>query len=124
MRRRQICGALFLTVEGDRLTCTRDFGHLTGMHQDGDKVPAPPRELEADKPYVICKIEYVRRGEHVHARVFVGAQRHALGKAGDLVFRVGEWQLFGAALGLGAAQTMGHFEVITEGEGSIKKGGD
>lgn len=116
MTTREICGVLFCTDEGELVTCTRPAGHLKGMHRDGAKLPAPPRELEAaEAPSTICKIEYEQRGAHVHARVFVGAKRGALAKAGDLVFRVGEWQLFGAALGLGADQTMGHFEFITEG---------
>jgi hypothetical protein len=92
------------------------------MHRDGSKVPAPPREVEAvEAPSATCKIRYEQRGGHVHAQVFVG-HRHALAKAGDLVFRVEEWRFFEAALELGAAQTMGHFVLIAEG--TLNKEGD
>jgi hypothetical protein len=116
MSTRDTCDSLFATVAGELVVCSRVPGHL-GMHRRGRKVPCPPRELEArEVPAMICKFVLEQKGEHVHMRVFVGNTRHSLGKAGELVMRVGEWQLFGAALGLGSRQTMGHLEVELEGE--------
>lgn len=51
-------------------------------------------------------------GEHVKTRLFVGEDEDHLAQVGELTFRVGEWQLFGAALKLGAAQTHGHLKVV------------
>ena len=50
-------------------------------------------------------------GKHVVARVFCGEDEDHLALAGRLCLRVGEWQLFGAALLLGAARTHGHLTV-------------
>ncbi len=44
-------------------------------------------------------------GNHVHARVFMGPDGDHLALSGQLVFTIGEWQLFGAALLLGAERT-------------------
>ena len=62
------------------------------------------------------KLKSEQKGDHIHERVYVGTDRDHLALAGELVFRVGEWQLFGCALLLGAGQMRGHLEVITEGE--------
>jgi len=68
---------------------------------------------------MIVKLRSRRLGEHVHEQVFVGEQEGALGLAGELTFRVGEWQLFGAALVLGAEQTSGHLLVLFEGSDGV-----
>lgn len=43
-----------------------------------------------------------RKGEHVHARIFVGPDLDHLALSGTLVFRLDEWLQFGAALCTGA----------------------
>ena len=60
---------------------------------------------------MIIKLRSERRGEHVHERVFVGPDEDHLALAGTLVFDVGQWQEFGAALMLGAAQMHGNLVV-------------
>ena len=59
-----------------------------------------------------------RRGAHVHERVFVGPADH-LALAGVLVFDIGQWQAFGAALGLGASRMHGNVVVIYEGSEAV-----
>lgn len=64
---------------------------------------------------MIIKLKSELLGNHIHERVFVGPDEDHLALAGMLTFHVGEWQLFGAALLLGADCTKGHLRVITEG---------
>ena len=45
---------------------------------------------------VKCPAE--RRGDHIHMRVFLGADEEHLQLTGTLVMDVGQWQLFVAAL--------------------------
>lgn len=47
----------------------------------------------------------------IRETVFVGPSPHVLQNAGTLVLNVGEWQLFGAALMLGAGRTNGDLAV-------------
>lgn len=63
------------------------------------------------------KIVSEAKGTHVHERVFVGVDEHHLALAGTLVFRIGEAQLFGTALLLGAEQMHGHLTVWTDPDG-------
>ncbi len=42
----------------------------------------------------IWRLYYVKRGGHVHCRLFSGPQKGALVKCGDLVFRAGEFAEF------------------------------
>jgi hypothetical protein len=51
---------------------------------------------------MIFRLRGERRGDHVHARLWAGESEGALGNCGALVFRIGEWQLFGAMLTAGA----------------------
>lgn len=53
-----------------------------------------------------------REGDHVHTRLYMGEDKDHLALCGALTFRVGEWQLFGAALRLGADRTQGHLEIV------------
>lgn len=53
---------------------------------------------------MIFRLRGERRGDHIHARLFAGETEGALGQCGALVFRIGEWQLFGAMLTAGARQ--------------------
>lgn len=77
---------------------------------------------------MIIKLASIPRpGGMVAERVFVGEDLDSLQLAGTLNLRIGEWQLFGAALLLGAQKTKGNLEVITEGsqevvESTITKG--
>lgn len=73
-------------------------------------------------PMMIIKLKAERRGEHVHERVFVGADEGHLALAGVLVMDVGQWQIFGAALALGAAQTRGRLRVLVEGDAAVVAG--
>lgn len=73
---------------------------------------------------MIIRLRDVRKGDHIHTRVFIGEDVDHLALAGRLVFKVGEWQMFGAALLLGAQQTKGRLVVqhpddlkIVEGKG-------
>lgn len=68
---------------------------------------------------MVIKLRSIRRGEHVHEGVFVGPDRDHLAFAGTLILRIGEWQLFEAALSLGAARTQGHLTVILEGSDAV-----
>ena len=65
------------------------------------------------------KLVSERVGEHVRERVFVGEHEGALALAGTLMFRVGEWQAFGAALRLGAGQMKGQLEVELVGDEEV-----
>ncbi len=70
---------------------------------------------------MIVKLKSERRGNHVHERVFVGPDPDHLALAGTLVFGVGQWQAFGAALGLGATQMHGNLVVLYEGDKQVVK---
>ena len=64
---------------------------------------------------MILKTFSERKGEHVHVHVFMGPNTDHLASCGVLTFNVGEWQSFGAALGLGATQMHGNLKVIQVG---------
>ena len=68
---------------------------------------------------MIIKLRSERRGAHVHERVFVGPDTDHLALAGVLIFDVGEWQAFGAALGLGALQMRGQVRIVFEGDEEV-----
>ena len=71
---------------------------------------------------MIIKMMSERKGQHVHERVFVAdGEDKTFALAGTLVFRIGEWQLFGAALGLGAANTQGRLRVVFVGDEEVCK---
>jgi hypothetical protein len=53
------------------------------------------------------KLKSKRKGDHIHATIFIGEDADHLANAGKLIFRVGEWQLFGAALKLGSRELVG-----------------
>jgi len=65
------------------------------------------------------KIVSEAKGEHVHMTVRAGENEGSLGLCGLLVMRVGEWQLFGAALLLGAQRMCGHLQVELPGQDSV-----
>ena len=50
-------------------------------------------------------------GRHCHTRVFIGVDQDHLQLSGNLVMEIGEWQLFGAALLMGAAKSNGRLTV-------------
>jgi len=68
---------------------------------------------------MIIKLRSERRGAHVHERVFVGPDTAHLALAGVLIFGIGEWQAFGAALELGASQMHGQVRVVFEGNKQV-----
>ena len=47
------------------------------------------------------KLKLKRTGDHIHCSVFMGPEGETLANCGELTFRIGEWQLFGALLSLG-----------------------
>lgn len=65
------------------------------------------------------KLKSRRAGKLVREQVFIGPDADHLALAGILMFEVGEWQLFGAALLAGARQTHGQFVVVTEGDEAV-----
>jgi len=75
---------------------------------------------------MIIKLRDERQGNHIHTRVFMGEDEDHFKLTGRLVMDVGEWQLFGAALLLGAEQTKGHLIVQHPDDLKIAKeeGGD
>ena len=52
------------------------------------------------------------QGDHVRCTLFMNGA-----KCGDLVFRIGEYQIFGAALGLGVELT--HGQAVLEPENDV-----
>jgi hypothetical protein len=46
---------------------------------------------------MIFRLRYRMLGGHVHCRLFAGTHEGALGKCGDLVMRIEEFELFKAA---------------------------
>jgi hypothetical protein len=69
---------------------------------------------------MVIKIKSERGGDHVHQKVFMGPDKDHLACCGDLCMRIGEWQVFGAAVLLGAERmTKQHVEVILEGEAEV-----
>jgi hypothetical protein len=66
-----------------------------------------------------------RHGEHIHTTIFSGEEGHTLANTGTLVQRMGEWQLFGAFLKLGAEynlSTQTHALVTFEGDEEVAGG--
>ena len=57
----------------------------------------------------------------VLTRVFMGEKGFTLQCAGTLYMTIGEWQLHGAALMLGATKTHGRLKVICEGDAEVVK---
>lgn len=68
---------------------------------------------------MIIKLRSERRGAHVHERVFVGPDVDHLALAGVLVFDIGQWQTFGAAIGLGVTRMHGQVMVLYEGDAEV-----
>lgn len=71
---------------------------------------------------MIAKIKGVRKGDHIHADVFMGLDEGHFGKNGSLVFTIGEWQIFVSALLLGADRTQGHLTVEVEDPLALRSG--
>ena len=70
---------------------------------------------------MIIRIRSTRVGAGIREQVFVAsAPETTFQLAGELVWNdVGEWQLFGAALLLGARVCAGHLKVILEGDDAV-----
>lgn len=60
-------------------------------------------------------------GKHVHTRVFMGVNREAPALTGTLILNVGEWQVFGAALLLGAEQMNGQVTITLPDTEEVKR---
>jgi len=65
---------------------------------------------------MILKLKLSCPGTHIRVEALMGEDEASLLRVGELLLNVGEWQLLGAALGLGAKQTMGQFTVKVEGQ--------
>ena len=63
----------------------------------------------------VLKLRDEKRGDHVHTTFFCGPDNQTLRNLGTLVMDVGEYQLIGAALLLGAEATHGHLRVVSTG---------
>ena len=72
---------------------------------------------------MIIRLRDERKGPYIHSRVFMGEDEDHLKLTGKLVMDIGEWQLFGAALLMGAQQTKGHLIVQLPDDQKIVKGG-
>jgi len=69
---------------------------------------------------MIIKIRSERRGEDkVVERILMGEDENHLKLVGSLTLNVGEWQLFGATLLLGAEHTKTHLRIILEGDEEV-----
>lgn len=65
---------------------------------------------------MILKLSADNFGEHVHVKFFMGPDLDHLANCGKLTLRIGEWQLLGACLLLGAERmTVEHLEVVPVG---------
>ena len=62
---------------------------------------------------MVIKLRAKRYGKRIEERIFMGSDENHLALTGTLMLRVGEWQVFGAALLLGASQMKGHLTVLT-----------
>jgi len=69
---------------------------------------------------MIIKLVSQKKGQHIRQRVLVGKDEKHLTLAGNLILKIGEWQIFGAALLLGATKMQGVLKVLTNEE-EIKK---
>lgn len=71
------------------------------------------------------KLRGMRRGEHVHCTVFMDHADGTYANLGTLIMRVGEYQLFGAALFAARdAWPAGTLRVDEEGDAIPDRGGD
>jgi hypothetical protein len=69
---------------------------------------------------MIIKLRSERRGEdRVVERILMGEDEKHLKLVGSLTLNVGEWQLFGAALLLGAEHTKTNLRIIFEGDEEV-----
>jgi len=58
----------------------------------------------------------------VEETVFIGIDDHGLQYAGELILSVGEWQMFGALMKMGAERANMNYhrvEIITEGDDAV-----
>ena len=60
---------------------------------------------------MIIKFSDERKGRHIHSRIFMGQDEDHLALTGTLVMDMGEWQVFGAALLIGARGMHGNLTV-------------
>lgn len=64
---------------------------------------------------MFLKLASDKAGEHVHVTVFMGPDADHLANCGKVILRIGEWQLFGACVLLGADHMGQHLNVVSEG---------
>ncbi len=64
---------------------------------------------------MILKMVSDKRGEHVHTTFFMGMENRTPANLGTLVMHIGEWQILGAAILLGAEKTKGQLTVESSG---------
>lgn len=68
---------------------------------------------------LVFKLRSKRIGPHVHTTVFSGVEGQTLANTGTLVQTVGEWQVFGALLVMGARRMYPRVKIIFEGDEEV-----
>jgi hypothetical protein len=69
----------------------------------------------------VLKAKSVLKGKHVHTTYFIGNEGQTLSNIGKLITTIGEWQIIGAALSIGADGTLGRLKVINCGDDDVIK---
>jgi hypothetical protein len=64
---------------------------------------------------MIVKMVSDKRGDHIHTIFFMGMEGGTMANCGTLVQDIGEWQILGAAILLGAERTKGRLTAVTAG---------
>lgn len=65
---------------------------------------------------MILKLRAEKRGKHIHETFFVAKEENrTFQNIGTLIMEMGEWQMVGVALLLGADKMNKHLKIIEEG---------
>lgn len=64
---------------------------------------------------MIVKMVSAKNGEHICTTFFMGKEGQTLANVGTLVQNIGEWQILGAAILLGAEKTKGRLRAVCAG---------
>ena len=86
------------------------------MGTSATHAPTGQRDTETD---MVFKLRSRLMGKHVHEQIFAGEDVDHLVLAGELVFNVGEWQLFDTTLMLGAEKIGRIVKVMLEGDEEV-----
>ncbi len=61
-------------------------------------------------------------GKYIREQIFAGPDRAHVQLAGAVLMSIGEWQLFGVALLMGAERMQGHLDVFCDYPGAMTSG--